>query len=325
MGTPPSAPKALGKLGADVNAFFPSTTTIHVGDSVRFLPVGFHNLDLPKAGGKPTALFAPKGTIAGVNDPAGVPFWFNGQANLQFNFPALAPAGFGKKFTYTGAKGVQSGLPVAPKPKPVTVKFGKVGSFTYYCDIHPGMKATIRVKAKSKGIPSAKAHAKLVKDQASRALATANKLAKVTPPANTVDLGVAGKGGVEIFAMVPAATTVPVGATVNFRMTSGTREVHTATFGPGNIEDPASFIGKIAASFEGAAIDESGLYPSQPPGSVGSLTPTLHGNGFWNSGALDGVSASPLPAASQVTFGAPGTYTFYCLIHPFMKGTVTVQ
>jgi plastocyanin len=325
MGTPPSTSKSLQKFGADVNAFFPSTTTIHVGDSVRFLPVGFHNLDLPKTGGKPTALFAPKGTLAGVNDPAGAAFWFNGQANLQFNFPALAPAGFGKKFTYTGAKSVQSGLPVAPKPKPVTVKFAKSGSFTYYCDIHPGMKATIRVKAKSKSIPSAKAHAKLVKDQGARALATAKKLAKVTPPANTVDLGVAGKGGVEIFAMVPAATTVPVGTTLSFQMSSGTYETHTATFAPGNIEDPTSFIGKIAKSFEGPALDDTGIYPSEPPGTVGSLTPTLHGIGFWNSGALDQVSATPLPPASQVKFAAPGTYTFYCVIHPFMKGTVTVQ
>jgi plastocyanin len=325
MGTPLSAPKALGKLGADVNAFFPSTTTVHVGDSVRFLPLGFHNLDLPKPGGKPTPLFAAGQPNAGLTDPAGALFWFNGQPNQQFNLAALAPAGFGKKFTYTGAKGVQSGLPLTNKPKPVTVKFAKSGSFTYYCDIHPGMKATIRVKARSKSIPSAKAHAKLVKDQASRALATARKLAKVTPPANTVDLGVAGNGGVEIFAMVPAATTVPVGTTVTFRMTSGTREVHTATFGPGNIEDPSTFIGKMAASFEGPAIDQSGLYPSEPPGTVGSLTPTLHGNGFWNTGALDGTSATPLPVANQVTFGAPGTYTYYCLIHPFMKGTVTVQ
>jgi plastocyanin len=187
------------------------------------------------------------------------------------------------------------------------------------------MKATIRVKARSKNIPSAKAHAKLVKDQVSRAAATAKKLAKIAPPANTVDLGVAGKGGVEIFAMVPAQTTVPVGTTVTFQMSSGTYETHTATFAPGNIEDPTSYIGKIAKSFEGTAIDNTGIYPSEPPGTLGSLNPALHGNGFWNSGALDRVSATPLPPTSQVRFTAPGTYTYYCLIHPFMKGTVTVQ
>jgi plastocyanin len=325
MGTPPtgSATKSLGKLGADVNAFFPSTTTIHVGDSVRFLPVGFHNLDLPKKGAKPTALIAPAGTISGLNDPAGAPYWFNGQPNLQFNLPALAPTGFGKKFTYNGTKGVQSGLPVIPKPKAVTVKFTKAGTYTYYCDVHPGMKAKVRVRSASRSIPSAKAHAKLIKDQAARALATAKKLPSTKPPANTVDVGVAGKGGVEFFAMVPAQTTVPVGATLTFRMSPGTRDLHTASFGPGNIEDPNSFIGKIAKSFEGTTVDQQAVYPTDP--TLTTLTPTLHGNGFWNSGVMDGSGATALPAFNTVRFGAPGTYTFYCLIHPFMKGTVTVQ
>ena len=94
---------------------------------------------------------------------------------------------------------------------------------------------------------------------------------------------------------------------------------------PRGTEDPNSFIGKIAQGFEGAVPDPSGVYPSDPTGAVATLTPTLHGNGFWNSGALDGSSTTPLPVSSKVMFGAPGTYTFYCLIHPFMKGTVTVQ
>jgi plastocyanin len=326
MGTPPSAGKSFEKAVADVNAFFPSSTTIHVGDSVRFLPVGFHNLDLPKKGGKPTALIAPTGQpVAGANDAAGAAFWFNGQQNLQFNLPALAPTGFGKSFTYTGAKGVQSGLPLAPKPKPVTVKFTKAGSFTYYCDVHAGMKASVKVLAKSKSIPSTKADAKRVKDQVSKALALAKKLAKTTAPAGTVDIGVAGKGGVEYFGMVPATSAVKVGTTLTFRMSPGTYEDHTATFGPGDPEkEPTSYLGKIAKSFEGATLDQSGVYPSEAPGTIASLAPTLHGNGYWNSGVLDGSSATPLPASSKVTFGAPGTYNFYCLIHPFMKGTVTV-
>ena len=43
------------------------------------------------------------------------------------------------------------------------------------------------------------------------------------------------------------------------------------------------------------------------------------------SGALDRSSTTPqLPPSSLVTFSAPGTYQFYCMIHPFMHGTVTV-
>jgi plastocyanin len=327
MGIPPSAGKSFEPTRSDVNAFFPSSTTIHVGDSVRFLAVGFHNLDLPKKGGKPTALIAPTGqAIAGANDAAGAAFWFNGQQNLQFNLPALAPVGFGKKFTYTGAKGVQSGLPLVNKPKPVTVKFAKTGSFTYYCDIHSGMKATVKVVAKSKRVPSAKADAARVKDQVSKALAVAKAAPKTKPPAGTVDVGVAGKGGVEYFAMVPAKSTVPVGTTLTFRMSPGTYDDHTATFGPGDPDkEPTSYLGKIAKSFEGDTLDQQGVYPSEAPGTTATLVPTLHGNGFWSSGVMDGSSATPLPNSSKVTFGAAGTYNFYCLIHPFMKGTVTVQ
>jgi len=327
MGIPPSAAKPFRPTNADVNAFFPSSTTIHVGDSVRFLAVGFHNLDLPKKGGKPTALIAPTGqAIAGVADAAGAAFWFNGQQNLQFNLPALAPVGFGKKFTYTGAKGVQSGLPLVNKPKPVTVKFAKTGSFTYYCDIHSGMKATVKVVAKSKSVPSAKADATRVKDQVAKALAVAKAAPKTKPPAGVIDVGVAGKGGVEYFGMVPAKSTVPVGTTLTFRMSPGTYDDHTATFGPGDPEkEPTSYLGKISKSFEGATLDQTGVYPSEAPGTTATLVPTLHGNGFWNSGVMDGSSATPLPSSSKVTFGAPGTYNFLCLIHPFMKGTVVVQ
>jgi plastocyanin len=325
MGPPGNAEKALGKLGGTANAFFPATTTIHTGDSVRFVPLGFHNLDIPKKGGAATETFLPTGqTIAGANDAAGAAFWFNGQPGIGFN-RALAVNGFGKKFTYSGAKGIQSGLPASEKVKPLTVKFTKAGTVTYYCDLHAGMKARVRVLGKSKRVPSAKAHAKLINDQANRAVTTGKKVAKTAPPANTVSLGVAGGGGVELLAMVPAATTVPVGTTVTFSMPAASREAHTGTFGPGNIEDPASFIGKLASGFESGQLDPSAVYPSDPPGTVASLSPTLHGNGFWNSGVLDASAASPLPLASQVKFTAPGAYTYYCLIHPFMKGTVTVQ
>ena len=40
-----------------------------------------------------------------------------------------------------------------------------------------------------------------------------------------------------------------------------------------------------------------------------------------------GSSHAPagFPSSGKVTFDTPGTYTYYCLIHPFMKGTVTVK
>jgi plastocyanin len=331
MGTPPTKEgKALGNLGADVNDFFPNGTTVHVGDQVQFFPVGFHDAHFPKKGGSAAPLLLPTGQpVAGINDAAGNPFWFNGQAQVGFN-PALGKSNLGKTLTYNGTKAVNSGLPPegnAP-PKPMTVKFTKAGTFAFFCDVHPGMKGTVKVLAKSKKIPSAKADAKAVTNQLARDLKVAKALPKKTAAAGTVDVGEAGKYGVEYFGMLPATQTVPVGTTLTFKMTPGTREVHTATFGPGNPDkEPASYLGKIAGTFtSGPTPAGEGIYPSDPPpAGPASLSPTLHGNGFWNSGALDLVAASPLPAASTVTFGTAGTYDFYCLIHPFMKGTVVVQ
>ena len=79
----------------------------------------------------------------------------------------------------------------------------------------------------------------------------------------------------------------------------------------------------VLEPFESPSIDPKGAYPSDV--TPVSLTPTTHGNGFFNTGALDVVKASPLPDSASVRFDTAGTYTYYCLIHPFMRGTVTVQ
>ena len=207
----------------------------------------------------------------------------------------------------------------------MTVKFTSKGTLTYYCDVHPGMKATVVVRPKRRSIPTARQDAKALKKQYAKDLKVAKGLTGTTPPAGTVDLGSAGADGVEIFAMFPSTVTIPVGTTLKFQMSKGTYETHTATFGPGPAETPSTYLGKLAASFQGPAPDPAAMYPSDMPPAPATLTPTLHGNGFWSSGTLDRDKASPIPSANAVKFGAAGTYTYYCLIHPFMKGTVVVQ
>jgi plastocyanin len=330
MGTPPTKDgKAIGKLAVDVNDFFPNGTTVHVGDKVQFTPVGFHNVDLPKKSGAAAPLLVPTGQpVTGLNDAAGNPFWFNGALpQVSFN-PVLGKSNLGKTLSYSGSKGINSGLPPdSGKPKPMTVKFTKTGTFAFYCDIHPGMKGSVKVLAKSKAIPSAKADAKRLNDQVARDLKIAKTLPKKTPAAGTIDVGEAGKYGIEYFGMLPATQTVAVGTTLKFQMSAGTREVHTATFGPGDPEkEPNSYLGQLAAAFEPPVPRGDAIYPSDPPpAGPAALAPTLHGNGFWNSGAMDLASATPLPPSNVVTFAAPGTYNFYCLVHPFMHGTVVVQ
>jgi len=324
MGTPPSIGKQLEKLFTDVNAYFPSNAKIHAGDTVRFLPVGFHNANFPKPGKAFNALFVPGKPASGENDAAGNPFWFNGQPTFGFN-PVLGSSSlFGKSVTYDRSKGLETGLPLADKPKPVKVKFPKTGTFTYYCSVHAGMKAKVSVVARRASAPSAKGHAAAIAKQVKKTLSTAKELAKRKAPATGITIGVAGSGGVERFAFSPEKRAVKVGDTVTFKMGTRSFDVHTATTGPGDPEKKDSYMGKIVAAFEGVQFPGIATYPSDPPDKGNAtLTPTHHGNGFWSSGVLDTSKSTPLPDNGSVLFGAPGTYTFICLIHPFMKATVT--
>jgi plastocyanin len=329
MGPPAKAGKSFQRQVSDVNDFFPHGVTIRVGDSVKFVNTGFHSVDFPAHAAAPLPLISPTGQkVAGANDAAGSPFWFNGQDQLGFSPSLVVKSGFGKRFTYNGSARVESGLPIQQHIKPMTVKFTKAGSFTYYCNVHAGMKGVVRVVAKSRPIPSAKADAKTLKTQISRDLEIAKRLAATKPPAGVVDVGSAGPHGVEYFGFFPKSVSVPVGTTLRFRMTKGSFEDHTATTGPGtDVEkEPNSYLGKLAASFNSPAVDPAAAYPSDVPGGAPAvLTPTLHGNGFWNAGVMDTSNATPLPSENAVKFGAPGTYQFVCLIHPFMHGTIIVK
>jgi plastocyanin len=314
--------KKFQKRGSDVNDFFPHGTTIHVGDKVRFVPTGFHTVDLPAKGGRVNPFVAPQGPISGANDAAGQPFWFNGQPNLGFN-PVLFNFGFGKKFTYNGKTAVLTGLPVQPKNKPMVVTFAKKGNYAYFCNLHPGMKGVVHVKAASKKIPSAAADKAALAKQVSRDLKIASGLANTIVPNKTVYVGSAGPHGVEYFDMFPRTPlTVHVGDSVNFTMSKGSFEDHTATFGPGSPTDPNSYLGQIAATLQAPTFDPKLAYPSD--NTDVNYTSATHGNGFWNTGVMDRSSATPLPARNSVTFTQPGDFTYYCLIHPQMTGTVHV-
>jgi plastocyanin len=325
MGTPPSAQKQFERTRSDVNAFFPTRVTIRTGDSVRFLPVGFHNVDLP-ARGTAVPLLTPTGQKAAATDAAGAPFWFQGLDVLGFN-PALLASSFGKTIQYDGSTARNSGLPLAERPKPFTVRFRRAGTFTYFCDIHPGMKGTVKVVGRSRRADSTRSVARRSAAQVRAALKTARGLAARPVPAGEVRIGVAGAGGVERFAFSPEKATVAPGTVVKFSMWPGSREAHTATTGPGNPEKQAtSYLGKLAASFQEPAISPLATYPSDPPpAGPAALSPTHHGNGFWGTGALDAAAATPLPADGSVRMSTPGTYAFYCLIHPFMAATITVK
>ena len=104
MGLPVKAQKAFNEqLGSDVNAFFPRGTTIHVGDSVRFVPAGFHTSTSRRRAGAAAAVLADRPEGRRRERRRGRRFWFNGQDQLGFN-PALGRGLFGKSVSYNGSK-----------------------------------------------------------------------------------------------------------------------------------------------------------------------------------------------------------------------------
>jgi plastocyanin len=318
-----TADRFQNKYGADSNNFFPKNTYIHVGDSVRFVPGGFHDVNLPKKGRKNLPLFVPSGTASGVKDAAGNLFWFNGRPTFGFN-PTLLNFNWGKTVSYNGSAAVTSGLPVLPKIKPMTVRFTKTGAFFYYCDIHPGMRGIVDVVPGNAAIPSARQARRALAHQIANDEKVAKTLAaKTRVPARTVSMGAASSTGVEFFGFLPATLRVARGTTVKFAMPTKSREPHSATFGPGPATKGTTYVGQIASTFEGPGpFDPRATYPSEP--TPGTLTSTIHGNGFYNTGLLSSAS-STLAQATTITFGQAGTFDYYCLIHPFMHGKVIVS
>ena len=310
------------KYNPDVNAYFPQKVTIHVGDTVSFIRGMMpHTIDIPPVGGSDLPLIVPGAAlVAGVNDAAGNPFWFDGKVpSLSLNPLVLAPGP--TKVSYNGTKRVDSGFYTGNGSAPAfNVTFTKRGVYKVFCDIHYGMTGTVVVLAKSKPLPSAAQSQAALKAQALGDLKALKAAAKIKPAANTVSVGSAGPGGSELFAMFPATLRVKAGTVVTFSMSRQTRETHTVTFGP-----PA-YLAKLSAGLlSGGPLTQQGLYPSDPP-SLGPIvvSPTAHGNGFANLGGLDEDATTPLPASGKAIFPTPGTYHYACLIHPFMQGTIIV-
>ncbi|MFZ1994152.1 MAG: plastocyanin/azurin family copper-binding protein, partial [Solirubrobacteraceae bacterium] len=284
----------------DVNAFFNKKTTIHVGDTVSFQLLGFHDVDLPGKAGAPLPFIVPGQTlVSGVNDAAGNPFWFNGRVPMVgINTALLAPS---KAKAYSGTQRLVSGLPVG-KPKPFNVKFTKPGTYKFFCDIHPGMVGTVVVKPAGKPIPTAKQDAKALNAQATAAIKGALKASKAKLPADTVSLGESAPGGVELFSMFPATLTVNANTTVTFQMSKDSFETHTATFGTNSV------LTALAKGFTGVTFPAQGVFPSDPTQPV-TESLTAHGDGFANTGVLDtNPKSTTIPSSGKIDFTQAGTY-----------------
>ena len=318
-----TAQQGFEQAVGDANQFFRRTLTIHKGDSVKWKMNGFHTVTFVPGGVEAPALIVPDpaNPVTGVLDAASppVPFWFNGQPNLSFNPEVALKQGGG---TFNADKLRNSGLPLGEGPPPAyKLKFKQKGRFTYLCIVHPGMAGSVRVVGKKKTIPSKDQDKRAANREQARTLGAVQRLTTGTNLnlTNTMQAGNDRRTGPTVFKFFPANPSYKVGDTVALQMAPTSTEVHTFTFGP------EAYVNPLADNLIGQVIDPRGAYPSDPPpASPISYTGTNHGNGFYNSGFLDSVGPSPLPSSTQIRFTAPGSFALICLIHPFMKSTVTV-
>jgi plastocyanin len=174
------------------------------------------------------------------------------------------------------------------------------------------------VKPKGRTVPSAAQDAATLKAEEKRDAAEVKAVLHKRIPPNQVSLGLSAANGVNVLAMFPAVLHVKRGTTVKFFMPRGSREDHTATFGP------KSYLKPLAMAFGGPVPPQQAIYPSDPPGHI-VLRPASHGNGYANVGVLDQDASTPLKSSGTIKFTKPGTYHFICLIHSFMHGTVVVK
>jgi len=316
-------PPVFGEL----TSFYPQSTDVHVGDSVKFAAGGFHTVTFLPSGAPRAPLFGQIHDTYGTElDAAGNPFWFS-NAGLQkylVNPDYFLPSA---STTVDGSTLVNSGAGFSK----FTVTFSQLGTFKFFCAIHPKMTGTVHVIPKNRAIRPGQAERAQKQMAADAADATAFYAHSSSLPSNSKTVQVApGNRRAILLQFFPSAVTAKVGQVVNF-VWQGNNELHTVTFGPDD------YIDELGNGFVGPdlVVDARAIFPSEPgnPNPV-DLSPASHGNGFVNSGLIGDPgtapyyfgSAPPAPGNSfRVRFTQPGTYHFECLIHVgLMEGEVTV-
>ena len=304
------------------NAFYPKAVSVNAGGKVAFKIAGLHNVVFPAQAKAAEPMHAPVAAapVSGVKDATGADFWFNGRPNWALNMSQVVSGGDkvvdGKALETSGVFTGQGA------PPDYVVSFPKQGTYRFLCSIHPGMEGTVKVLPKGARAPSRAQDARTAARQVARTVKLAKRLAAATPKGDVVRAG-NDKREVAFFAFSPGVRSVKAGESVTFAVAKDSREIHNVVFGPQDVLEAAAaaFISPNAA---GLGYDPLSVYASDP--GVLVLDGANHANGFANTGLLDADDRTPFPAAAEVTFARPGSYSFICTVHgPSMTGTIEVS
>jgi plastocyanin len=321
-----------GKPQIDLQGFYPGVASIHVGDTVHLAFGSFHAVHVLPNGVPALPLIVPVGgTFAPQNDAAGNPFWWGGAVPaLQINPDVAAPSA---SAVFDGTTPIGTGLPTG-FPFAKDVSFTTAGTFRLVCDLHPQMQGLVRVLPAGAPIPSAERQAA----RGARQLARDARHAVALDARLSADHGdrhskrdddhrgarraIAGTGTsrFSLNAFYPASAKVRVGQSITWSWL-GVNEVHTLTFGPEAVIAPIEQT--LLGGPGGPTLNPLGALPTEPPGAPVVHSTNVHGDGLLGSGIVRDNPGGP-PNTFTVKFTEAGTFTFDCLIHNGMSGTVTV-
>jgi plastocyanin len=306
-----------------LNQFFPGRLQVNAGDTVTFRGFAFHTVSYlgGKLQGQPGALPDPQKTLyEGITDANGAEFYFNGLMKFVNNLSVFGPVG---PKTISG-KTPTNALVFSPngkKPGTVAYTFPKFGQYAVICQIHPGMKIVVDVKAKGAEVQTPEDVKGVQKVETDAAWAKAKVLANTKVPANTVYMGLGGK--TTLLDFKPDVLRVKAGTTVNF-VIKAPSEVHNIAFGPLKYLEKFQKANDLFPMGPGQTNQVSPAFVyGTDPGPL-SYDGTNHGNGFFATPLRDGAPGG-LPATSRVTFPKPGKYHYICLLHgPDMAADIVV-
>ena len=295
----------FGEANVEVLTFAPSLLKVHRGDTIMWHVTSFHNMRF----GESEQPFIIVEQIDGKPTPIGNPKVF---------FPSLESGA-----AYTGGD-ANSGLPAedAIKSSYSLVMDVEPGTYSYRCDVHPGMAGVIEVVADDETIPSptevAAQTSKELDDQINPAIGAYFGAAATAPTQSadgsiTIMTGIGGSGRASSLQFASPLAFIKAGEKVTWMIPADSPTAHFINSAP---YDPAAVADII------------------PKENVGGPPTLLAGPGFLGTIA-DGAAVasgegfnSPLVAPGQsfsLIFKDPGVYPYLCHVHPGMGGVVIVQ
>lgn len=291
-----------GPANIDLLQFAPQNLKVHRGDTVSWAINGFHTVHVGTVQWPDLVVMTD---VDGTMTPA---------VN-----PAIAFGNTQSGATYQGGEAT-SGLFLDPSVPPLFSLTMDVdtGSYSYLCDVHPGMIGYVEVVGNDEAIPDP---SEVSLQAAGEFGATVGGLmaqfGELEASATSSDammtgftVGSPGIGRGTINQYFPTAITVHAGDSVTWTIPETSIEPHTISWPPARGQDVVP-------------IEQAGGPPILSLGpTIAPMTESgaeIGADGVFSSGLLDPGSVFTL------TFTEPGVYNFTCNIHPGMAGVVVVQ